>query len=822
MSLVSEELRRRLSLADVLIPPARRDLGNPSWEAAKGRILILRLSSFADIEGSTSHLVLFAECRRALPEAYLDLAFFPDRRDRAAIEDFAGRGPKPGRGAAEGAAAAASYFYGLSSGRSPEDFDLVLLSNSFALELVNLSYLFALTGLPSRASARAAAALTGEKLPIIILGGSNAASAGALLLPGDCAEEASDALVDGIYFGEGEGDGDARGGICDIARAGAASGSSRAERLALLGGVAGLWLALSGKAASRRTLKPYPRALLSYPILNSPGASTAKLQISAGCPGYCSFCLEGWESRPYRELPLEDILRSARELKARTGASTLEIYSYNFNTHARVFELIFELARLFRRVNFMSQRLDILASSPRLVEAELAADKRSFTLGIEGISDRMRAFYRKGIALSDIDAALTLLCRPAVRELKLFYILSGTEGDADFAEFASFALALAERKRLKAPGLRILVSAGYLVRLPFTPLQFAPLRLERGDLEAEAGRIAGACEAAGLEFRLAADFDEYYVDQLLALGGRSLGPWLEGAAARGIAYDGSLSRGAARGLELFAGGAGLLEPGFSAEKPASWRPPLAFSDENHELLYRQYRLAASCAPKEGRLPVPASPGPEAARALERLTAAKRSFASILVRLTFPEEIARAAEEYRASYLQRLLLAAAPEATSFLFDAEEALFGRPSMLEDFARRYCGEACYRLLGPDERRLEAAAAKAGLETIAALPEPETIEVLLELPPAFSREAEEAIKRWLAEERISFIERRQDAARLLECAKADVKKRLFAQARLASSEGAFRASLRLGRKARAEGILSRLGPEARREARLRILGWD
>jgi len=73
---------------------------------------------------------------------------------------------------------------------------------------------------------------------------------------------------------------------------------------------------------------------------------------------------------------------------------------------------MFELCRVFRRVNFMSQRLDILAGSPALVSAELAADKRSFTLGIEGISERMRRYYRKGIDEVEIDEAISRLDCP--------------------------------------------------------------------------------------------------------------------------------------------------------------------------------------------------------------------------------------------------------------------------------------------------------------------------------------------------------------------------------------------------------------------------
>ena len=421
--------------------------------------------------------------------------------------------------------------------------------------------------MPRRASERATAPGGCRLVPIVILGGSNASASGALLFPGAESEESSDGLVDGIFFGEGE------GAIGALAIALTRAGASRSERLAGAAAIDGFWRALSGMAAKRKILLPYPPPLTEYPVLNSEGAATARLQISSGCPGYCSFCLEGWESRPYREIGPSELSKAARELKARTGASGLDVYSFNFNAHARIFDLMLDLNRVFRRVNFMSQRLDILAESPLLASAELAADKRSFTLGIEGISERMRRFYRKGLEARDIDAALDRLSLPAVRELKLFYIVSGIEEDADFAEFADFAAATSERRRRMAPGQRVIASVGYLVRLPFTPLQYAPLCLDRARLESLSRRIEGICAASGLECRRAADFEEYYADQLLALGGRTLAPWLERTPEEGLVYDGGPSRGTGASLEAFAAQAGLLDGGFADEKGEDWRPP---------------------------------------------------------------------------------------------------------------------------------------------------------------------------------------------------------------------------------------------------------
>ena len=161
----------------------------------------------------------------------------------------------------------------------------------------------------------------------------------------------------------------------------------------------------------------------------------SRLQIAYGCPAFCSFCFEGYERKPYRELTLSEILDAARRLKQTHGSEVLELYSFNFNTHTDIFTLLRELNHLFDRVSFKSQRVDILSVTPELLQAEVAADKRSFTLGIEGISERQRAFLHKSLSESTLLVTLAELFRQKIREIKLFYMLTGYEDEADLVEF---------------------------------------------------------------------------------------------------------------------------------------------------------------------------------------------------------------------------------------------------------------------------------------------------------------------------------------------------------------------------------------------------
>ena len=120
---VRENLHRFKQI-EPFLPFDNPTFGNPDFEDASCRVLIVRLSPFRDVDRSIPHLFLFQEVRRALPDAYIDLAFFPSASERALFE----REDMP-------------FLIGTQSLRSAGEFDLVLVSNAYTLELINLPYL---------------------------------------------------------------------------------------------------------------------------------------------------------------------------------------------------------------------------------------------------------------------------------------------------------------------------------------------------------------------------------------------------------------------------------------------------------------------------------------------------------------------------------------------------------------------------------------------------------------------------------------------------------------------------------------------------------
>ncbi|MFP4345580.1 MAG: radical SAM protein [Anaerolineales bacterium] len=552
--------------AAVYLPHSNPTFENPPFEAAAFRVLITRLSPFRDVDRSTPHLFLYQAARNAAPDAYIDLAFFPPAYDRERFR-----------------VAGVPLLFGTQSFRSADNFDLVLVSNAYTLELINLPYLLLNSDIPVLASLR------DERWPIFVLGGSNALAAQALLTP------EGDAVPDALFFGEGEGEVERL-----VALLRERAGEPKSERLrhaAQL--VKGLWVA-GGDLCQRvkKSIHPAPgekELVVEYPRLNSAEAGTARLQITYGCPAFCSFCFEGYDRKPYREVPREAILEAARRIKAEQGAETLELYSFNFNTHSDILLLLLDLNRLFSRVGIKSQRVDFLYTTPGLIQAEVMADKRSFTLGIEGISRRMRAFLRKSLKSEAIEGVLATLMREKIREVKLFYILTGHETEADIEEFRSFLLDLKALRYRTNPGIRIIFSMGLLVRMPFTPLRYDHLFLDEEAWRQIVGPIKSACETNGFEFRVATSWEEYAASQVLAMGGSWLHEPLLTLAGEGHCYDGGLTSGYWEGLRTWLEAAGFWNEDFLGEKGPEYAFPLDFvaNGIGDDFFYCRYEEARS-------------------------------------------------------------------------------------------------------------------------------------------------------------------------------------------------------------------------------------
>jgi len=696
---------RHLGQVGSFLPFANPTFGNPDWTDAAYRVLIVRLSPFRDVDRSIPHLFLFQEVRRALPDAFIDMAFFPSALERTLFE----RQGIP-------------TLIGVQSLRPAEAFDLVLISNAYTLELINLPYLLIRSGIPLFSSQR------GPEWPIFVLGGSNAMATQSII------RESGDSLVDGMLFGEGE------GLVSELVRKVSASVDRRVSKRHLLERVAeevvGFWAAGSLRSTPKAICVPEAQFLpVVYPMLNSPEVHTANLQISYGCPAFCSFCFEGYDRKPYRELPLDDVLRAALQLKRAQGVEELNLYSFNVNTHEDILDMLFELHKLFDRVSLKSQRLDILRQTPGLLEAEIDADKREFTLGIEGISERARAWLHKSLSTEDITALLDRLLALKVRRVKLFYILTGHETEADIEEFRQFVGWLKKARRARNRRVRLVFSFGLLIRMPFTPLRHDRLLLDESLWRPLIGRVKSACETNGFEFRLAFDWPAYCATQVLAMGGYWLAEPVVALAQRGYCFDTTLPPEYWDELRGWMERAGHWNGAFLGEKGPHYRFALDFveSKVSDDFLYRQYQEAqagtdggyclgsyerpgrclgcGACLDEEQRRAITHHQVRGSARAPDRasltaqlreMMAYKRRLRPVYFRLRLGPWLAGTLPEFVNAFVFKELLARYPELVDNLLSVRESLFTqRPN-----DRRFpsvSGETVFALKAWDVEALE-----------------------------------------------------------------------------------------------------------------------
>lgn len=643
-------------------------------------VCIVRLSPFNDIERSSPHLFLYHECRAVLPAASIDFAWFPTSRERQLHEGDHD-----------------CWITSVFTKRPLAQFDLLLISNAYALELVNLPYLLAHAGIALSASERRQA----KSKPLIILGGSNSLASQSL------AFSDNDALVDAIHFGEGE--------MLVSALVAALATRPCAERRTALeehaASVDGLVVFTSTRTPGRvvkavyRSMDCYPiRCADNPPLFDSDEASTIRLQIAAGCPSFCTFCFEGWERKPYREVPFRKLVENALLLKQTTGADSVELTSFNFNTHSDIVALIVELQRYFKQVDFMSQRADVLAVMPALVNFEVAAGKRVFTVGIEGISERMRAYYHKELSRDQIMGAIEAIIQAKAKEIKLFFILSGNEDSVDGEEFRRLLISIDSLRSHHGSHTRIVCSFGLLVRMPFTPLRYERLLLDRAQWEQSLQAVQQAVQSARFEFRLAEQFDEYFISQTLVMTPYPIAPALVAMAENGYVYDCKFPKGAWQFFSSLLGRQGWLPGSFTQLKGRHARFAFDFLDTGIEsgFLYNRFIDAQNHVQQSSCMPVlhemkrcsacgacsdaterqfltgHAIKAPTKAdmETVEALRKAKAAMKPLYIRFTMPLSLRTAKAATRSSYIMRTLAERLPGAATSIMQVQDVLFGSP--------------------------------------------------------------------------------------------------------------------------------------------------
>jgi radical SAM superfamily enzyme YgiQ (UPF0313 family) len=476
------------------VPPAE-------WERRPYRVLVTRLSTYRDTAVSTSHLLIHALLAQ-LDGVYPDLAWLPPPRDGEMMTEDG-----------------VPWLLGTQTKHGVRAFDCLAVSLSVPQETVNLAAMLLRSGIPTHREER----LDDATSPLVIAGGASVGAAAALY--GD------EAGVDGIFVGDRH---DAISEMFRRCRDGRARGLDKRAILATLVEISGFILPGTPTAATpaarapaaAEAATPLPPAS-AMPVSYDPARTgIVTVPVTEGCRWKCSFCYESWLHPQYRSVPGDDIDARARELKAWSGAHRAEIFSFNFDMHEDIRGIIDRLSGRFDRLGLKSQRFDQLAGDPRMLELMHAVGKTSITCGMEGISDRLRAYLNKRLEDAKLRRALAAIAAAPLRQVKIFLIATGRERDDDFAEFAALLAWFSGELAGQGRRPRIIFSITPLVHFPSTPLVFeAPP--SPAQVAQVVRRMAVTIKRAGFQVRAAARDPEAIVSQALVSGRHPAAPATE-------------------------------------------------------------------------------------------------------------------------------------------------------------------------------------------------------------------------------------------------------------------------------------------------------
>ena len=605
---------RRSSLSRDGLWLAGDEPGRPDpagFDQARLRILICRLSPYDDVQASITHRVLL-NAAQAVPGVYADLAFFPPEADAALMR-------KDG----------IPFWLATGSKRAPADFDVVAISLSVQQEALNLAAALRESGLRLDFAGRMAEA----RQPLVILGGHGAGSVP--FVHGDAGGPGTGGLVDAVCLGDGV------AWLQEFLRkwiAGPATGQPKPDFLhALARDLPGTYVPelyrheiQDHRLVSIAPLRPdipmpvefrqdpmdvwlegYDGAYIPF----SEEETEETLPLAAGCAYRCRFCQTGWMRGEFSAATREELLATAVRFKAAMVNADLNLLASDACSISGLDGILEALCPLFRRVSVKSLSVASLVRRPESFRLLRKLAKHEFTFGVEGISARLRAYLGKPATVADLIRIAGSLADGGLRQLKLFFIVTGIEEDRDLAELE----ALLKSLRAKVPACRIIASFMPLFHAPFTPLQFAPVRTLSPQL---AQALTAAVRHAGGEFRWSAFPDEISLMNRLCRAGRIATPAVvDYSCRRGLRYYRRLNPDLIRELEREL-------PADSDEK--NLRSVFPWSDiqaaADAPTLWRSYRQA--CQDKStppgpvstGRaIPPPAPPVPAPPEKTERLS-----------------------------------------------------------------------------------------------------------------------------------------------------------------------------------------------------------
>jgi radical SAM family uncharacterized protein len=393
--------------------------------------------------------------------------------------------------------------------RPASDFDILAFNLSAELNYTNLLNCIDLAGVPVRAA---------DRIDDDLL----------VMVGGHCTynpEPLAD-FVDAVILGDGE---EVVGEISAVVHRWKASGrptGSRAEVLADLAGVEGVYIPSLYEATydgdrftglnpidpaapdvvEKRTVAdladwPYPKQQLVP--LTEVVHDRLNVEVFRGCTRGCRFCQAGMITRPVRERPAEQVRTMIEDGLRRTGYDEVALTSLSTADFSSIEEVVKSTVDGGEdgdcgRVSVSLPSLRVDAFTVGIAGQIQRARRTGLTFAPEAGTWRMRQVINKLINEEDLYGAVESAFSQGWRRVKL-YFLTGlpSETDEDTLGIARLARNCVEIGRRHTSSASVTVSVGGFVPKPFTPFQWfgqntaeelrRKINLLRDDLRGERG-----------------------------------------------------------------------------------------------------------------------------------------------------------------------------------------------------------------------------------------------------------------------------------------------------------------------------------------------
>ena len=439
--------------------------------------------------------------------------------------------------------------FSLESCSAVSEFDLVGITIPYELTYANILEALDLAGIPLRSADR------DGSHPIVLGGG-----------PSVYNPEPLAPFFDAILIGEGE---DAFGEIVSAHRLAKAAGLSRAETLAALAKVPGVYVPSLYEVASDAdggyvATRPLPgsgapsvvekRVVADFDAAPAPIAGIVPfmdvvhdrygLEVLRGCTRGCRFCQAGMVYRPVRERTADAIVRDVVAGLACTGYDEVSLTSLSTTDHSQLEEVLRRLQRRLEgtgvSVSLPSLRVDAFGvEMARLVAG--SGKKSGLTFAPEAGTQRMRDVINKNVTEEDLLGSVQRAFEAGWRRVKLYFMIGlPFETDEDVAGIGELVHRVFRTAREATPpqqrgAIRVAVSVSTFVPKAQTPFQW-DAQLTFDEMRRRQGLLRDSMPKKGIDLHWH-DAEVSFLEGVMARGGREVADAIESAWRGGAVFD---------------------------------------------------------------------------------------------------------------------------------------------------------------------------------------------------------------------------------------------------------------------------------------------